>query len=143
MENKYYAVTTKCGHVGRGKYTEITFPIEASCGREAASIARYMPRVKHDLKYAIVDCVEVSYEEYLNLQEINNNNPYLRCKNIQEQNLLCEDLYLSVYYLYDNKNNNYYDKRQERLNYKERKNRILELESKRYFNYMQREYLGA
>lgn len=143
MENKYYAVTTKCGHVGRGKYTKITFPIIASCGREAATIARHMPRVKHDLKYAIIDCFEVSYDEYLNLKEINSNNPYLQCKNVQEQNLLCEYLYLSVYSLYEEGNNNYYDKRKERLNYRDRKNRILETESKRYFNYMLKEYLGA
>lgn len=143
MENKYYAVTTKCGHVGRGKYTEITFPIAATCGKEAAFIARYMPRVKHDLKYAIVDCVEVTYDEYMDLKEINSNNPYLQCKNIQEQNLLCEELYLCVHNLYEKESNNYYEERQERLNYKERKNRILEIESRRYINYMQREYLGA
>lgn len=143
MENKYYAVTTKCGHVGRGKFIEITFPVVASNGKEAAFTARYMPRVKHDLKYAIVDCVEVSYDEYLNLNEINDNNPYLQCNNIQEQNLLCEDLYLCVHNLYERESNNYYEERQERLIYKERKKRMLEVESRRYMNYMQREYLWA
>ena len=50
MKNKFYAVVTKCGHVGNGKYREVTFPINADSGKEAAEIARWIPRVKHHKK---------------------------------------------------------------------------------------------
>ena len=71
METKYYAVTTKCGHVRRNKYVEVTFAIAAESGKEAAKIGRYMPRVKHDLPMAITNVVRISYEEYLELKENN------------------------------------------------------------------------
>ena len=44
---EFYLVTTKCGHVGKGHYVPITFPIKAENGKEAAKIARMLPRVKH------------------------------------------------------------------------------------------------
>ena len=47
MKNKFYAVVTKCGHVGNGKYREVTFPINADSGKDAAEIARWIPRVKY------------------------------------------------------------------------------------------------
>ena len=61
---KYYAVTCKCGHVGKHTYMPITFPIKASDGKEAARVARTFPRVKHDKKDAILDVREIDYEEY-------------------------------------------------------------------------------
>ena len=82
---KYYAVCCNCGHVGRNKHVEITFPLKAKSGKEAAEIARRIARVKHHNKYAILSCREISYEEYLELIKINANDPYLQCKNIQEQ----------------------------------------------------------
>ena len=36
MENKYYAVTTKCGHVGKGKFYIVTFAVKALTKKEAA-----------------------------------------------------------------------------------------------------------
>ena len=40
MENKYYAVTTKCGHVGKGKFYIVTFAIKAFTKKEAAEKGR-------------------------------------------------------------------------------------------------------
>ena len=85
MKLKFFRVTCKCGHVGRQFFVRIDFPINADSGKEAASIARQLPRVKHDHKDAILNCVEIDYEEYQILQKINNNDPYLKCKNPQEQ----------------------------------------------------------
>lgn len=84
---KYYAVTCKCGHVGKHTYMPITFPIKASDGKEAARVARAFPRVKHDKKDAILDVREIDYEEYCLLEEMNRNDPYLQCKSIQEQRM--------------------------------------------------------
>lgn len=83
---KYYKVVTKCGHVGRKFYIPIAYAVVADCGREASAIARNIPRVKHDKKYAILSCEEISYDEYLEVVRINSNDPYLKCHNIQQQN---------------------------------------------------------
>ena len=88
MANKYFKVTCKCGHVGIKYFIRISFPIVATCGKDASSIARYIPRVKHDHKDAILDCKEISYNEYLELQIINNNDPYLKCACKQEQEMI-------------------------------------------------------
>ena len=85
MKLKFFRVTCKCGHVGRQFFIRIDFPVNADSGKEAAEIARLIPRVKHDHKDAILNCVEIDYEEYLILQKINANDPYLKCKNPQEQ----------------------------------------------------------
>ena len=85
MKLKFYRVTCKCGHVGRQFFIRIDFPVNADSGKEAAEIARNLPRVKHDHKDAILNCVEIDYEEYEIIRKINNNDPYLQCKNPQEQ----------------------------------------------------------
>lgn len=83
-----YEVKCKCGHVGRKNYIVIAFPIIANDGKEAALIARYIPRVKHNHKDAILSVREINDEEYESLVESNENDKYLQCKNKQEQNLL-------------------------------------------------------
>ena len=85
MKLKFFRVTCKCGHVGKQFFVRVDFPVNADSGKEAAEIARFIPRVKHDHKDAILNCVEIDYEEYQILQKINNNDPYLKCKNPQEQ----------------------------------------------------------
>ena len=85
---KYYAVCCKCGHVKPNRYVEITYPIKAINGREAARIARGIARVKHHKKSAIISCKEISYDEYLALKKANKNDPYLHCKSIQEQRMI-------------------------------------------------------
>ena len=88
MANKYFKVTCKCGHVGIKYFIRISFPVIATCGKDASAIARYIPRVKHDHKDAILDCCEITREEYVELQEINNNDPYLKCECKQEQEMI-------------------------------------------------------
>ena len=88
MANKYFNVTCKCGHVGKRHFIRISFPVIASCGKDAAALARYFPRVKHDHKDAILSCSEITLEEYLRLKAINDNDPYLKCQNKQEQEMI-------------------------------------------------------
>lgn len=85
MKSKFFRVTCKCGHVGRGRFVKIDFPINAENKKEASMLARQLPRVKHDHKDAILACREIDYEEYRILIVINNNDPYLKCKNKQQQ----------------------------------------------------------
>lgn len=84
----YYLVLCKCGHVGRQYYMPIWFPIIADDGRQAAAIAREIPRVKHDHKDAILCCVKTDYDGFLEQIEINNNDPYLMCRSKHEQDLI-------------------------------------------------------
>ncbi len=98
--NKFYAVTTKCGHVGRGKFIEVTFPVVAESGREAALKGKAIPRVKHDNKYAIVDVKRITEDEYTKLQENVSKDPYLRCRNSQEQRKTCPNIGERIQYLY-------------------------------------------
>lgn len=85
MEEKYFEVVCKCGHVGRKHFIRVSFPIIAQSKKDASSIARYIPRVKHDHKDAILDCIEICKDDFNKLQELNNSDPYLKCKNHQEQ----------------------------------------------------------
>ena len=125
MEQKYYAVTAKCGHVRKSKYIEVTFAIAAESGKEAAKIGRTMPRVKHDHPMAILDVVKISYEDYLELLEHNSNNPYLQCKNKQEQNISCPDIYMYVKDLYeDDIDDDYKEKRKQRLDFLFKKRKV-------------------
>ena len=87
---KYYIVTAKCGHVGRGYYIPIDFPVRAESKTEAAKITRNSPRVKHHHKDAILDCREVSFEEYKAVIEKNKKDTYLLCHSSTEQRLFCD-----------------------------------------------------
>lgn len=81
----YYIVICKVGHVGQNNYTTIAFPIYAENGKEAAKIARSLPRVKHNQKDAIISCKRVSKEIYEAQKAENSKNPFLHCVNRQQQ----------------------------------------------------------
>ncbi len=83
---KYFMVIAKCGHVGKKNYIPIKFAVAAESGKEAAKKAREYSRVKHDHKDAILDVKEINYEDFLEIREMNNNDPYLKCHSRQEQN---------------------------------------------------------
>lgn len=85
---KYFKVVTKAGHVGKRHYVPVAFAVEAETGKDAAKLARFFPRVKHNHKDAILSCKEISYEDFLELSEINSNDDYLKCHSRQEQRLI-------------------------------------------------------
>ena len=91
-DKKYYAVEARCGHVGRYNCIIITFSVECESKKEAAKIVRQFPRVKHHKKDAIVSVREIDYSEYIDIQNTNHNDKYLKCTSIQEQKLLCNEL---------------------------------------------------
>ena len=84
----YFAVETKCGHVGKNKCIFIWFAVKAENGKDAAAKAREYKRVKHHHKDVIRQVKEISIEEYIQLRLENTNDPYLKCKNIQQQRAL-------------------------------------------------------
>lgn len=89
---KYYAVTAQFGHVGRGKFLPKTVAVIAENGEEAAEKVRWMPRVKHHRKDAIIDVKKISEEDYQKLKEENRNDPYFKVSSKQEQEELCDGI---------------------------------------------------
>ncbi|MBE6587325.1 MAG: hypothetical protein E7647_02790 [Ruminococcaceae bacterium] len=83
---KYFRVRAKCGHVGgRKSYIDIDFYTVADNGQEAARLVRMAPRVKHHHKDAIRFVEEISPEEYLKGRAEYTKDPFVRCKNKQQQ----------------------------------------------------------
>lgn len=87
-KEKFYKVTAMCGHVSRNKYIPISFAVKAESGKEAAAKARMFPRVKHNRKEAIINCVEITEKDYYELISLNDGDDYLKCTCIQEQRLI-------------------------------------------------------
>lgn len=123
---KYFMVIAKCGHVGRKNYIPVKFAVVAESGKEAAKKVRQFPRVKHDHKDAILDVRCITLEEFLEIKEINDNDPYLKCHSRQEQKLIdnleerLEDDLHSQKVKYDKQ------ARLDRVAYKIKKTKILE-----------------
>lgn len=84
-----YEVCAKCGHVGKGNYVEKVFAIKADSGKEAATIARDIPRVKHHHRDAIRYVKKIDAFRFDEIIVQNSSDPYFTCKNIQEQNQTC------------------------------------------------------
>ena len=82
---KMYEVCVKCGHVGRDFYTEKIFAVRAEDAKEAARIARFIPRVKHHHTDAIRYVNKIDEERYYEIIENNDKDPYFSCHNVQEQ----------------------------------------------------------
>lgn len=121
---EHYAVTAQFGHVGRGKYIPKTIPVYAKNGREAAEKVRWMPRVKHHRKDAIIEVRKISEEEYLELKEINKNDPYFKVGSKQEQEKLCFNIEEAVI-CYEEPRKVRKTDRDDTVKYKMKKNKII------------------
>jgi len=84
-----FEVCAKCGHVGRDYYVDKIFAVRAESAKEAASIVRNFPRVKHHHKDAIRYVIRIDEARYWEIRQTNNVDPYFLCHNIQEQRLMC------------------------------------------------------
>lgn len=84
----YFRVQAKCGHVGRNNYIEKTFYVKASTGKEAAQIVRYLPRVKHDRKDAIISVKRITKNEFNEGVKISRQDNYFKVTNSSDQRLL-------------------------------------------------------
>lgn len=65
---RYFSVTCKQGHHGRGQYQPIIFAIKANNAIEAMDLAKAMPSVKHS--QAILGCHEITLDEYNSMRRI-------------------------------------------------------------------------
>lgn len=123
-EKRYYEVEAKCGHVGKRKYINITFGVIARSKKEAAEIARKIPRVKHDYRDAINYVREITQEEFFAIVNKNNDDTFLTCKNIQEQRMYCVNLEERIQDRVIDEED-YQEKRKNRLEYLKMKRKAL------------------
>lgn len=89
---EHFLVTAQFGHVGRNNYIIKTIPVYAENGREAAYKVRWMGRVKHNRKDAIIDVKKCSFDEFLKQKHINDSDLYFTVHSKQEQNQLCKEI---------------------------------------------------
>lgn len=96
---KYFKVTARCGHVGRGLFVPIDFFVMAPSKEDAAAKVKVMPRVKKTINsQSIIQVEEVNREEYEEGCEEMNNNPYLHHDRITEKDEAMElEMFLSEF----------------------------------------------
>lgn len=127
---KYFKVVAKCGHVGKKHYVPVAFAVEAESGEEAAMIGRNFPRVKHNHKDAILDCKKISLDEFLELQDVNQNDEYLKCHSRQEQRRIDLSNRIQIDLHYDENKHRYNpskedkEKRKQRIIFKRKREKI-------------------
>jgi hypothetical protein len=97
-ETNYYVVQARCGHVGRGKYIPLDFPIRASDAERAAFIARQRPGVKHHHPEAILSVRKINFVEFLLYREINRRDPYWKWTTYDYDALLFRIKYEDYYH---------------------------------------------
>ena len=83
----YYKVAAKCGHVRKGHYIIKDFYVKAEDGKNAAYIVRYLPRVKHDWKYAIISVEPITRDEFIQGLELHKSDSYFNVTNSSDQRL--------------------------------------------------------
>lgn len=125
---EHYAVTAQFGHVGRGRYIPKTIPVYSENGREAAEKVRWMPRVKHHRKDAIIEVRKISETEYLELREINKKDPYFKVGSKQEQEKLCINIGEEII-SYEEPHKVKKTDREDIVKYKMKKNKIIHTEA--------------
>ena len=94
---KYYKVVAKCGHVRKGHYIIKDFFVKAEDGKDAARKVRFLPRVKHDWKDAIISVEQITREEFAHGIELHNQDLYFNVTNSSEQKLYGAIDYEQVY----------------------------------------------
>ncbi len=81
---KYYLVIAKCGHVGKGKYVEVEFPVYAIDKHSASQMCLRKGKVKKHLKNAISSIYEITYEEYLKRLDVYKENQFVKAHTKKE-----------------------------------------------------------
>lgn len=94
---KYFKVTVKFGHVGKNNYYKGYLFINAESGKDAARIARYFPRVKHDHKDAILQVEKIDFQTFKSESKKNCALNYFKCYNVQKQREYFFEIEDSVY----------------------------------------------
>ena len=124
----YYLVTAKCGHVGKGKYREVDFPIIADSKKEAAQRCLTFPKVKRHLKNAISGVIEITSYEYNIKKEENSNDVYIRSHTKRE---ILDLIQLAKELPHKRKHKYSFESREERILFVMRKNKDIIAETEK------------
>ena len=119
----FFEVQAKCGHVGRNNYIVKRFYVKAESAKEAAKVIRSAPRVKHHQKDAILKVLKISYEEYIEGVVKMKEDPYFNVYNTSDQKRFQVEGII--------KEDCFEEKRIRQVQFKLKKWRILEQESKK------------
>ena len=87
MNERYFKVLAKCGHVGKNKYITKWFYVKAYSSKEAAGKVKLMPRVKHNHKEVILQVIEIEFNKYIQGLKLNSNDNYFKIKNSSDQKI--------------------------------------------------------
>ncbi len=71
----YIKAVFRAGHVGKGKFYEMTRYLVVENITETLTLAKTMPRVKK--RMGLISCCEVTREQYLTGKELEALDPYL------------------------------------------------------------------
>ncbi|GHU62897.1 hypothetical protein FACS189445_6080 [Spirochaetia bacterium] len=85
--HKYFSVRCKCGHVGKGNFIPLEYPIYAATAKDAAAIARNKGGVKHHHRDAIISVEEIAQEQYQLLRRAQSADPYWKGARMNIYNL--------------------------------------------------------
>ena len=94
-KTRYFKVTAKCGHVGKGNYVPVAFAVRAESRSDASQKVLTFPRVKKQLSDAIISCEEIDKSSYKELLKANGENKYLQCTCNRQQDEI-EDFSLQI-----------------------------------------------
>ena len=119
----FFEVQAKCGHVGRYKYVVIKFYIETDTAKDAATIIRRVPRVKHNHKDAIIGVKKIGYQEYVDGIKQNEEDDYFHIHNSSDQKRIAMDDIIDEVC--------YEQERTREIGFKIRKWKLLEIEAKK------------
>ncbi len=93
----YYKVVAKCGHVRRGHYIIKDFYVKAGDGKDAAHKVRFLPRVKHNWKDAIISVELITEYDFIQGRELQNNDLYFKVTNSSDQRIYSAIDYKQVF----------------------------------------------
>ena len=121
----YYFVIAKCGHVGKGKYIDVIFPIMAETKKEASQMVLLKPKVKKQLSNVISSVFEVSKEEFDKQININKEDIYIHSHCKQEiKELLNSDKIQILPKKKQYKNSFEFNSKKDKVNYYNKKEKI-------------------
>ena len=126
MNEKYFKVLAKCGHVGRNKYILKWFYIKSNNSKEAARNVILKPRVKHCHKDVIRQVCEIDFNNYCYGLNKTNKDDYFKINNSSAQKI----------YNYYHLENIYYEETKENEKEKDKckmflKNKIIKKETRK------------
>lgn len=94
MEDNLYIAVCMCGHVGRSFFIVKSFPIQTDNAKHAAEIARTLPRVKSNHKYAVLSVTKVDQVDFEEALKAQDEDPYQNCHCVQDQRRYADSVYL-------------------------------------------------